>query len=688
MIRSRKKSIALFVTLIFLLSLMVPMTAFAAPVKFSSAFSIVDDAANQAVGWARVVGDDEVLNPIGYTLYVTIQLSTGAEWTTNPTDTTMATLTGGTIARTLVAVSDTSAQFKFVTTVADTTAMLLNFPNLDIASGTTGDVTATITLQSLDAANNQVWSQTGTAKIATVGDGQLTATGKTPKSISGAGLGVNAANIEVTENQPGVLKVADTVTLTIATSGVTWASAPGVSGTASLASAAGVVSADNKTVTYAVTFVSVGIGGKLTFALDTGGRLNVAPSVTSGDIVVTVGSTNTKLTDTDVVVAKIGEGEFTITTVDVKDVEGVPGQAGLAVGKIKIDQNFAGAYATNGSLVFTLKNAKWAAGPGAVGGMAVGTRYNDDRSIWYSVTTPAAVADPVTITLPNVNLDATASGGIVVEISGTAGPSGEYVIGKVIPAVELYAEKKTVNVNSLDQPAGDIKITEAKKNVFNTAGTLKLTLPNGIYFSKNPKLFVNGTEVTTITWVATPKGTNTAEFAAATWGTLFSTAKVDVIEIKDLAYDVDSRFAAKDIKVELSGLFLTGAGGSTKTVASVANAVGAVAGQVTKAFAVGDAGVAVVNGRTLVQVNLLCDVLGLQKSWDAATKTAYFVKDGKVVAFPMGENAIYINGVKVPVDQGGMIVSDFTYATLRGIQMAFGGELSWNNDTKTATFKF
>lgn len=687
MIRTKKKSIAMIVTLVFLLSIMMPMAAFAAPVKVSSAFSIVTDAANQTVGWARVTGDDEVVIAAGYTLYATVELSNGAEWNTVPTTTAMATVTGGTITATLVAANDTSAQFKFVNTGVDATAILFAFPSLDIASGTTGDVTATITLQALDGLNNQVWSQVGTAKIAAVGAGELTATAKTAKSISGAGLGVTGANIELAENQPGVLKLvpADTVTLTIATSGVTWASAPAASGTASLAVGAGVVSADNKTVTYTVTTQSVGIGGKLSFVLDGAARLNVAPSVTSGDIVITVGSSNSKLSDTDVVVAKIGAGEFTITTVDVKDVEGVPGKAGLTVGKIKIDQNYAGAYATNGSLVFTLKNGKWAAGPVAVGGMTQGTCYNDDRSIWYSVT--GAVADPVTITLPTVDLDANASGDIVVEISGTAGPKGEYVIGKVVPAAVVYAEKKSVNVDSLDQAAGDIKITENGKNLFNAAGSLTLTLPNGIYFSKNPKLYINGNEET-ITWTTAAKGNNAAEIAAGTFTGKLSTAKADVLEIKGLAYDVDSRFAAKDITVELSGLFLTGAAGSTKTVATVANASGAVAGQVTKSFAVGDEGVAVVNGRTLVQVNMLTETLGLSKSWDAATKTAYFVKGGKVVAFPMGENAIFINGVKVPVDQGGKIVNDYTYATLRGLEMAFGGELSWDAATKTATFKF
>ncbi len=701
MIRTKKKSIAMIVTLVFLLSIMMPMAAFAADnVKVSSAYPIMSDADNQPAGWFKVVKDSfDVVDQANWKTYVTIELSNGAEFGTELTTDALVqaqvatTVSAGAAVVARVASSKTSVQFTVTNAGGAVTSLQFNVPNLNIASGTTGDVTAKVTLQALDAGNNQVWNQTATVKIGQISAGALTATAKTAKSISGAGLGVKAANIELAENQPGVLKTAvpaDTVTLTIATSGVTWASAPAASGTASLAVGAGAVSVDNKTVTYTVTAPSVGIGGKLSFVLDpaapAAGLLNVAPSVKE-DIVITVGSSNTKLTDTNVTVAKIGAGEFTITTVDVKDVEGVPGKAGLTVGKIKIDQNYAGAYATNGSLVFTLKNGKWAAGPVAVGSMTSGTRYNDDRSIWYSVTAPATVADPVTITLPTVDLDANASGDIVVEISGTAGPSGEYVIGKVVPAAVFYAEKPAVKVNSLDQAAGDIKITENGKNLFATGQNLKLTLPNGIYFSKNPKVYVNGDELT-VSWVGTPKGSNVAEINGLLTWSGFSGAKADVVEIKGLAYDVDSRFVAKDIVVEVSGLFLTGALGSTKTVATVANATGAEAGVVTKSFAVGDAGVAVVNGRTLVQVNMLTETLGLSKSWDAATKTAYFVKGGKVVAFPMGENAIFINGVKVPVDQGGKIVNDYTYATLRGLEMAFGGELSWDAATKTATFKF
>ncbi|MEW5762334.1 MAG: hypothetical protein AB1776_03925 [Bacillota bacterium] len=299
-----------------------------------------------------------------------------------------------------------------------------------------------MTLQALDDHDNQVWSQTATVKIAQISAGKLTAKAADPKKISGAGLAVAVADITIEENEPGVfrgdgagLDPDDTITLTIKTDGVTWVDlcALDPSGTAGLdAGAASRV--DDKTLQFTITSQSAGIGGKLTFDLDITGYLNVAPNV-SGDIVITVSSSNTNLSDTDLVVATTTAGEFTVKAKDTKDREGVPGQVNLTIGDLEIEQNFVGAYKSNGSLVFTLKNAKWNATSWnaftAPGGFTKGSRYNDDRSIWLSVS--GSPAKTVTFDLPAVDLDATASGDIIVEVSGTAGPSGEYLPGERSP---------------------------------------------------------------------------------------------------------------------------------------------------------------------------------------------------------------------------------------------------------------
>lgn len=726
-VRSKKLASLLVLAMLMTMVMVAPVQAADENVKFTSAFSIVDDAAGQTVGWFKITSDDhQITDDAGWYTYVTVDLSEGAEWATEPnTSALVQAMVAHDVAGTdlvaaditYVASDSNTVQFMIMNAGAGLVGPVIFTPGaaaIDIDEGTTGDVTATVTLQALDSGNNQVWSQSATLVLAKVGDGELTATAGTAKKISGAGLGVKVANISIKENQPGILDAAtpDQISLTIATSGVTWAAPAGAwaagpvaTGTAGLAATpvgGPIVSADQKTLTYDITTASTGIGGKLTFTLNPAGAgyLNVSPGVT-GDIIISVASTNTALADTDLTVATTAAGEFTITPKDVKDREGAPGEAAVTIGDLEIEQNFAGAFEANGSVVFTLKNATWAGALVAPAGFTAGTVYNDDRSIWFSVT--GVPATKVLFNLPTIDIDANATGDIEVEVSGTAGPTGTYVVGTVVPAMTVTADKPSVKVNSLDQAAGVIKITENGKNKFDTAGTLKLTLPNGIYFSKSPKLFINGEEVT-VTWVAAPKGTATAEIAAATWGTNFSTVKADVIEIKNIAYDVDSRFVSKDISVDISGQLLTGAGGSTKTVASIANAVGESPNAGTASFVIGsstyvkngveytmDVAPYISGDRTFMPVRFVANSLGVSDNnilWDATAKTVTLIKGDKVVQLKIGSKSMLINGAAITMDVAPEIKSDRTMLPLRFIANAFGAEVTWDAATQTAGLSF
>jgi hypothetical protein len=694
----RNKRMALIIAVVFALSIMLPVTAFAGnPVTFSGAYPIIDDAANQPAGWFKVAKDEQaVLAAANWKTFVTIDLSSGAEWVGDGTDVdTIADVTG--LITEAVTVGDLvydadSLQFSVTGAVYDT--LTFNVPNLDIDSGTTGDVTVTVKLQALDNNNNHVWTQTGMVTIAKIGDAKLTATAKDKEVFDAPADNQQAADIVIAENQPGVLDTtapADEIILEILTDGVTWDAAMSntavASGTAGLAvqdSAGNAGKADldptNKIATFLVSSSSSGIAGELTIKT----YLDIAPNV-EGDIEVEVRTNNTDaLDDTTLVIGNVGEGVITFETEGVDDVDAWVGRNGVTTGDLVIKQNYQGALKANGSIELTLEGAKWTGNPTSVGGLTAGSRFNDDRSIWFTVTTTNW--DEVTLRggteLPTISVDADAEpGDLKVIISGTAGAAGEVSLGTIKLPASASAEIVEVETAALSQSAGDITITEAEKNVF-VAGNLVLTLPNGCDWSAEPTVEINGDEL--------PGGQITISGEQLTINILagdLNTTKVDVIEITDIEYDVDSRFEARDIEVKISGTSLTG-GGSTDTILTVTNATGKVAGVVTTSFTAGDEGVTIVNGRTLVQVNKLCDILGLQKSWDSATKTAYFVKGGKIVAFPMGENAIYINGVKVPVDQGGMIINDYTYATLRGLQMAFDGELEWDDATKTATFTF
>ncbi|MEW5762335.1 MAG: hypothetical protein AB1776_03930 [Bacillota bacterium] len=49
--------------------------------KFSSAYPIIDDAANQPAGWIKMAeGDQKFIGGANWITYVTIDLSAGAEW--------------------------------------------------------------------------------------------------------------------------------------------------------------------------------------------------------------------------------------------------------------------------------------------------------------------------------------------------------------------------------------------------------------------------------------------------------------------------------------------------------------------------------------------------------------------------------------------------------------------------------
>lgn len=689
MYKLRNKKFAILLTLVFALSIMMPVTAFAGnPVTFSGAYPVIDDVANQSAGWFKVAKDEQaVLAAANWKTFVTIDLSSGAEWVGDGTDVDTIAEVEGLITE-AVSVDDLvydadSLQFSITGAVYDT--LTFNVPNLDIDSGTTGDVTVTVKLQALDN-NNHVWTQTGTVTIAKIGDAKLTATAKDKEVFDAPADNQQAADIVITENQPGVLDLAtpaDEIILEILTDGVTWDTAmttTATSGTAGLAFTSAVLSSGDKVATFTITKKSSGIAGELTIKT----YLDIAPNV-EGDIEVEVRTNNTDaLDDTTLVIGNVGEGVITFETEDVDDVDAWVGRNGVTTGDLVIKQNYQGALKANGSIELTLEGAKWTGPPTGVDGLTAGSRFNDDRSIWFTVT--ATDWDEVTLRggteLPTISVDADAEpGDLKVIISGTAGAAGEVSLGTIKLPASASAEIVEVETAALSQSAGDITITEAEKNVF-VAGDLVLTLPNGCDWSAEPTVEIDGDEL--------PGGqvaiANEVLTITINAGDL-NTTKVDVIEITDIEYDVDSRYEARDIEVEISGEALTNSG-STDTIFTVVNATGVVPGVVTTSFTVGDEGVTVMNGRTLVQVNTLVETLGLQKSWDAATKTAYFVKDGKVVAFPIGENAIYISGVKVPVDQGGMIVNDFTYATLRGLEMAFGGKLTWDNDTKTATFVF
>lgn len=687
MIRARKKSIALFVTLIFLLSIMMPMAAFAGDtVTWTNTVNTsvtVDDGTGieNVLGYVRASIDTDAQLAVTDSVYVTVQLPDDVEYAAAATSSAIADYISGTGA-TLVDGNDKDTFKAYVD--GDASPITINFgttrtSKVIVDAAFDGNIDVVVSLEAvafIGGVATTAWTAETTKTIGVVSDNALTVEAGTPKTIKSSGTAQAVADITFTENKAGA--AIDQVITAELPDGFTWASAGTITGTMGLALVAGSptgLTTDTLTITFSETASSPSVGSlKLK-----GATINVGPGSPTGDVEVAfTASSGSVFEATDVVVATVGSTTGTFTRYDDTSDKLYPGRTTQNVDGIKM--KFSSSLSVGDQIWLELpEGAEFCDAYGTATNLAGKGRYKVDgdanRGAWFTVST---ANDEYTMKGIDVELAADFEpGDLVIAVKGDVGPA-EVVVGEVIAPFSVATEKKEVKTNGFKEVAGNITLTEAVKDAFISSDTITLKLSNDVKFSEAPKFKVNGgseqkAELTT---------GNDNQLATLT---PTFTNRIDTIEIYNIKYDVGTRVVG-DVEVKIGGTAVNTLG-NTDALAKVVNAV-VGDDSVTAAFAVGDAGVAIVNGRTLVQVNQLCDVLGLQKSWDAATKTAYFVKDGKVVAFPMGENAIYISGVKVPVDQGGIIVNDYTYATLRGLEMAFGGELSWDADTKTATFNF
>lgn len=91
------------------------------------------------------------------------------------------------------------------------------------------------------------------------------------------------------------------------------------------------------------------------------------------------------------------------------------------------------------------------------------------------------------------------------------------------------------------------------------------------------------------------------------------------------------------------------------------------------------------NGRTMLPVRAVADSLGLVASWDNTTKTATFKNDTKVAIVKVGESTMTVNNTPVQLSVPSEIKDGSVMIELRSLATAFGVDISWNSVYKTVT---
>lgn len=707
--KARNKKFSLVMALVFAFTMVFPFAAFAAEdnTSITGSYRYVTADDEVRAGVVRVVYDemdadtDEVI--------VQLTLPEGASFTDKPSDMSWVEIDGATGEKVDAESKYFEAKFKDITADfdvkfdygydGDSSSDEYNEDTdvaLDIDDDFTGNLEVAVEVIGL-ADGDIIWSDNDDVTIAKVSGGDVDVVVGDTKKVS-IGGDAEVADITLEESMAGAFLDGETVTLEIETDGVEFNSVDvvptrlTVDPTDELTEGDFTENDDDELTKLEVTVNSgsTSLPGKIKFDNI---LLDIAPSVT-GEIEISVTSDKSKGADLDetVTVATVGDVNAEVSDIDDNDGTVYAGQDKDLDVEFKLATTDGSDFEPGDMITFELNMGEFKDEPQVDGKDA--KLYDDDEAFYY--TFPKDFDDDeITIDNINVILDNDAEpGDLTLTIGGDYGDLGEVTIAQVAKPFTVTAEKVKIISEALGQETGDIIITETDDGAFKDGQFLYFEMPSGVELKGKPSV-----EVTEGSADADIADSDDDYFVVEI--TEESSSKPSTLRVYDIEYDTGKTALAGDVEVEIYGdIDEENKDNEDKVdtkdwdfdddsmLASVINATVVDTSVVTASFKLGDEGVAIQNGRMLVQVNTLTDTLGLQKSWDAASKTAYFFKNGTVVAFPIGTNQLVINGNDIPVDQGGVIIDGATYATLRGVQAAFGGELVWDDATKTATFNF
>jgi N-acetylmuramoyl-L-alanine amidase len=91
------------------------------------------------------------------------------------------------------------------------------------------------------------------------------------------------------------------------------------------------------------------------------------------------------------------------------------------------------------------------------------------------------------------------------------------------------------------------------------------------------------------------------------------------------------------------------------------------------------------NDRTLVPLRGIFEAMGASVDWDDAARTVTARREGVVIVLPIGSANPTVNGAVWPLDVPAKIVGGRTLAPLRFVGEGFGGQVSWNETSRTVT---
>ena len=91
-----------------------------------------------------------------------------------------------------------------------------------------------------------------------------------------------------------------------------------------------------------------------------------------------------------------------------------------------------------------------------------------------------------------------------------------------------------------------------------------------------------------------------------------------------------------------------------------------------------------VGGRTLVPMRAIFEYLGAEVTWDNDTRTATGTLNDTVVTIQIDNTTAYVNGVPYTLDVPAQIIGNRTMVPARFVSESLGCVVTWYNETQTA----
>jgi hypothetical protein len=311
-------------------------------------------------------------------------------------------------------------------------------------------------------------------------------------------------------------------------------------------------------------------------------------------------------------------------------------------------------------------------------------------------------------------------GDIVVTVGGNAGASGTVVVGTLRRPVSVTAATvPNIRADLVDQAVGNLVITEAAAaTLFNTP-EITITLPQGVTFVGTPSVAATvpaGGTAPTFGAVSLAAGNRTLNVPV----TAQSATHPATVTISGIRVSLDRVPAGTAITARVGGAAVLEAGASagladvlaTLPADAVTAARGTVAAEVAlgnvisrtftrSVFTIGalsfvrdgvttaiDAAPTIVDGRTLLPLRFAALAVGVIEDdiiWDAGRRTVTLLRGDRVVQLRIGDKAMTINGVVVPMDVAAAIVGGRTVLPIGAVARALRADIAWDATARTVT---